>query len=374
MSKHSTLGVMQVVDSLDLGGTETVAVNLANRLPRQRFRNYVCSTRAGLDGGLLTSILQPDVQHLALNRKWKLDIPAMLRFRKFIRHENIDLLHVHGSSLFFGRMASMFGLSAGVRMIWHDHYGRCELNDRPAGLYRLAVSGARGVIAVNQHLVNWACRELKMSPDRVWYVPNFVVPSKIGADMLAQLPGSSGKRIVCVANLRPQKDHLTLIRAMTGVCQNDPEAHLLIVGAPLDVAYTASLHQETARLALEKNITFVGQIDDVPSILRACDVGVLSSASEGLPLSLLEYGWAGLASVATSVGQCAEVLDHGRVGMLVNPGVPEQLAAAIQALLQSPSKRSQTGGAFQAFVRKTFDPAAIVNQVCDIYDLALSTN
>ncbi len=374
MNKRSTFGVMQVVDSLDLGGTETVAVNLANRLPRDRFRNYVCSTRPGREGGTLSSALRQDVRHLALNRKWRLDIPAMLRFRKFIRDENIHLLHVHASSLFFGRMASLLGPSAGVRLIWHDHYGRCELNDRSAGLYRLAISGARGVIAVNRQLVDWACRELRMSADRVWYVPNFVLPAEAGSDALPPLPGFPGTRIICVANLRPQKDHLTLIRAMAAISRNRPEAHLLIVGAPLDAAYTASLHQETARLGLEKNITFLGQVAGVPSMLRACDVGVLSSASEGLPLSLLEYGWAGLPSVSTSVGQCADVLDHGRAGLLVDPNAPDQLAAAIQSLLESGSKRSESGRRFREFVRKTFDPAEIVNQVCDIYDVALSRN
>jgi glycosyltransferase involved in cell wall biosynthesis len=374
MTRGSKLGVMQVVDSLDVGGTETVAVNLANRLPRDRFRNYLCSTRAGRNGSSLASTLSNDVHHLALNRTGRLDLSAMLRFRKFIRDENIQLLHVHASSLFFGRLASLLGLSSKLRVIWHDHYGRCELNDRSARLYRLAITGADGVIAVNQQLVQWACRELHMSPDRVWYVPNFVLPAEAGTDTLRQLPGSPGSRIVCVANLRPQKDHLTLIRAMATICKTRPDAHLLIVGAPLDAAYSASLHREAARLSIEKNISFLGQASDISSILRACDVGVLSSASEGLPLSLLEYGWAGLASVATSVGQCPEVLDHGRAGDLVNPGAPGELAAAIQALLESSPKRFESGRRFQEFVRKTFDPFAIVNQVCDIYDIALSSN
>jgi glycosyltransferase involved in cell wall biosynthesis len=374
MNMGSKLGVMQVVDSLDLGGTETVAVNLANRLPRARYRSYLCSTRTGRDSSALASVLQEDVHHLALNRKSKLDISAMIRFRRFIRNENIRLLHIHGTSIFFGRLASLLSPFAGVRIVWHDHYGRCELNDRSAGLYRLAISGAQGVIAVNQQLVEWACNELCLSRDRVWYVPNFVLPKESDLEVARQLPGSCGSRIVCVANLRPQKDHLTLIRAMATIVQRRPEAHLLLVGAPLDAAYAQSLHQETARLGLDKNITFLGQVSGIPSILQACDVGVLSSGSEGLPLSLLEYGWAGLASVATSVGQCAEVLDYGRAGDLVASGAPHQLAASILALLDSPSKRSESGSRFQAFVRKTFDPAAIVNQICNIYDVTLSRN
>ena len=367
-------GVMQVVDSLDLGGTETVAVNLANRLPRDRFRNYLCSTRAGRDGGPLAASLEKDVQHLALDRKSRVDIPAMLKFRQFVRDENIQLLHVHASSLFFGRLATWLGPSNRPRVIWHDHYGRCELNDRSPRLYRLAVAGTSGVVAVNHNLVEWDCRELHMSRERVWYVPNFAVPSQAGGDEPAVLPGAAGSRIVCVANLRPQKDHFTLLRAFALVRNHRPDAHLLVVGAPIDANYVEALHRETSLLGLEKSVSFLGQVPGVSSVLKACDIAVLSSASEGLPLSLLEYGAAGLPSVATSVGQCPEVLDHGKAGILVDPGAPEQLAKALRSLLDSSQDRARYGRRFQEFVRKKFDATAIVNQICDIYDLVLSAN
>src|SRR5438876_11120160 len=80
---------------------------------------------------------------------------------------------------------------------------------------------------------------------------------------------------------------------------------------------------------------------------KACDVGVLSSRSEGMPLALLEYGMNGLPSVATRVGQCAEMLDDGRAGLLVPPAAPEPLAKAILALLQSPEQRAELGGRFR---------------------------
>ena len=374
MTTHSHPGVMHVVDSLDLGGTETVAVNLANRLPRDRFRSFLCSTRPSPNGGPLTSALQGDVFHLGLDRKSRFDFSAMRKFSKFIRDENIQLLHVHGSSLFFSRLASLLSPAAAPRIIWHDHYGRCELNDRRAGLYRLAVAGANGVIAVNKRLVDWACRELHVSPKRVWYIPNFVMPPKNNAGEQHELPGFPRQRIVCLANLRPQKDHLTLIRAMAIVCQKRPLAHLLLIGAPGDSQYGESLRQEVARLQLQTNVSFLGQVERASSLLSACDVGVLSSASEGLPLSLLEYGWAGLPSIATSVGQCPEVLNHGNAGVLVDPGSPEKLAAAMLQMLGSRLQRGEYGKRFAQYVRETFDPTTIMNQICQIYDLVLAGN
>jgi glycosyltransferase involved in cell wall biosynthesis len=132
------------------------------------------------------------------------------------------------------------------------------------------------------------------------------------------------------------------------------------------------LRREVARLRLEGNVTFLGQVDDVASILRASDIGVLSSVSEGLPLTLLEYGWAGLPAVATSVGQCPEVLDQGNAGILVKPGAYDELAAAIQHLLSSAERRHASARRLQDFVRKAFDPAVIVNQICRIYETVLS--
>ena len=369
MSTNSIPAVLHLVDTLDLGGTERVAVNLANHTPRGRYRAYLCSARRA---GPLASTLREGVPHFNLKRRFRFDLAAVTRLRRFIRQENIQLLHVHASSLFLGRLVSLLSDPGRVHVIWHDHYGRCEWNDRPTQLYRLAVMGAAGVIAVNHRLVDWARQELRVPAQRVWYVPNFVLPVEAKAKPLQELPGSEGSRIVCVANLRPQKDHLTLIRAMAVVCRKHPEAHLLLIGAAIDEPYARSLHQTVIDRHLEKNITFLGQLREAATVLPACDVGVLSSASEGLPLSLLEYGWAGIPAIATSVGQCPEVLDHGRAGILVEPASPEPLAAAIQFLLDSVEQRRESGRRLRQFVRKTFDPGAVMEQICRIYALVLS--
>jgi len=346
-----------------------MAVNIANGLPRDRFRPYLCSTRRA---GPLACYLNSDVGHLNLERRSRFDFGCVSRLRTFIRQENINLLHAHSSSLFLGRLVSLLVPSRRISVIWHDHYGRSEWRDRPASLYRLATKGAAGVIAVNYRLVEWARKDLGISPERIWYVPNFVPPTSPTGCASKELPGSPGSRIVCVANLRPQKDHLNLIRAMAVVLQSHPNAHLLVIGAPVDAAYADSLRHEVSRLHVEKNVTFFGQVTEVAAVLLACDIGVLSSASEGLPLSLLEYGRSGLPVVATSVGQCPEVLNYGRVGILVEPSAPEQLAEAIRRLLESTELRQQLGRQLREFVRKVFAPEGVLNRICRIYDFVLS--
>jgi glycosyltransferase involved in cell wall biosynthesis len=96
--------------------------------------------------------------------------------------------------------------------------------------------------------------------------------------------------------------------------------------------------------------------------------------SEGLPMSLLEYGAAGLATVATQVGQCADVLDNGMAGFCVPPGSPKELAAALISLLRSDEQRKSFGQKFQERVEAKFSPKAVMGKLSAIYDKVLTGN
>lgn len=359
------VGVMHVTDTLDAGGTERVAVNLCNLLPRERFRTYLCTTRRD---GSLASALAGDVGRLRLGRKWRFDAQALRRLASFIKDEDIKILHAHGSALFVSGLAAM--LPPRPLLVWHDHFG-LPLETRSALFDRPLAQRARGVIAVSQPLADWSRQKLRIPEERVRYIPNFVCEPQADIHQ-PELPGEPGKRIVCVANLRPQKDHLTLIRAMARVARRQPDAHLLVVGASPDASYRTRIEEEIARLGLARRVSLLGERRDVDAILRECDIGVLSSIAEGLPLALVEYAMAGLASVATRVGQCAEVLDEGRAGILVPAGEPERLADAILSLLESPVQRVALGEMFRRRARCLYSADSIVGQVCEVYERVLT--
>ena len=364
MTFMKRVGVMHVTDTLDAGGTERVAVNLCNLLPRERFRAYLCTTRRD---GALADAVAPDVGRLRLARRWRFDAAALRRLARFVRAHDIEILHAHGSALFVAGLAAL--LPPRPLLVWHDHFG-LPLETRSALLDRPLARRARGVIAVSQPLADWSKQRLKIPAERVRYVPNFVcAPPPNGRP--PALPGAAGARIVCVANLRPQKDHLTLVRAMAEVARAHTAAHLLLVGASPDASYRARIEEEIARLDLARSVTLLGERRDVHAILRACDVGVLSSVAEGLPLALIEYATASLATVATRVGQCAEVLDEGRAGMLVPAREPGRLAAALLSLLSAPAERAALGELLRERARQLYSADAIVRQVCEIYEQVL---
>ena len=358
---------MHITDTLVAGGQERIAVNLVNLLPRDRYLAYLCTTRRE---GPLADLVSDDVRRLRLGRWQRFDIAAAYRFVTFIQSNNIQILHAHNHSLFIASMATFF--PPYPKLVWHDNYGGQGTLERPVWSHRLAVSRARGIIAVNQSLMKWSRHRLGVPAERIWYIPNFVTVTKTNGKPL-ELPGTINQRIVCVANFKPQKDHFNLLRAMAFVVQRVPTAHLLLVGAVAEETYFNLVREEIVQLGLGQNVSLLGERQDVSSILQACDIGVLSSASEGLPLALLEYGRAGLPVIATNVGDCARVLDEGRVGILVPPRSPKHLAESLLSLLQFPERRSGLGKQFHHHVQKVYDQFNIVNQFCRMYETVLGS-
>jgi glycosyltransferase involved in cell wall biosynthesis len=369
----SDIGIMHVLDSLALGGAERSAVNLVNALPRDSYRPYLCTTRKE---GPLRDGVAADVGRLALERKSRFDWCAIRRLVDFIRDQKITILHAHGSSLFIAALAARFPPYPIV--IWHAHYGRVALEDRQALAHRIAMHSIRGVIAVSHQLAEWCGRRLAIPAERIWCIPNMVYPQ--ATEPASELPGIKGSRILCIANLRAEKDHLNLIRSMAMVVRKYPFAHLLLVGAHSDpecsagLAYFEAVKVEIARHFLGNNVSFLGQRRDISAILQGCDIGVLSSKTEGLPVSLLEYGVAGLPVVATRVGECEEVLEGGRAGILVPPQSPHDLAQALLSLLGSPELCASLGERFLHRVHELYSPKSIIERVCLVYKTVLKSN
>jgi glycosyltransferase involved in cell wall biosynthesis len=356
------LSVLQLVDTLDAGGAEAMAVNLANALPAERYASHLATTRR--DGALERRVAS-HVARLRLTRRGRFDVAALPAFAAYLRRHEIDVVHAHGTSLFFASLARP--LAGRFALVWHDHFGTWTMERRSRFLYGPFVRRADAVLAVNETLADWSRRELKVPSDRVSYAPNFV-PEPDPAPPSDARRGAGELRIVCLANFRPQKDHESLFAAMEIVAAKNPAARLVLVGREADADRTARLKQEVARRGLAPRVEWLGEREDVAAILASCDVGVLASRSEGLPLALIEYGMAHLPVVATRVGQCPEVLEEGACGILVEPADPEGLAAALLALLESPARRRELSAKFAARTRQKYGEAAVLPGICGLYE------
>ncbi len=171
------------------------------------------------------------------------------------------------------------------------------------------------------------------------------------------------------ARVAQQKAPEVWLSAAIQVLQQRPNVQFIWAGqGPM----LDSMISITHKRGLEKVIHFVGQINDVPELLRTLDIYVLSSRFEGLPLSLLEAMSAGVASIASNVAGNPEVIEDGRTGLLVAPNDSQALASAMIKLIETPALRKQFGDAGQKFVRETFSPKKMTLGYEQVYDVVMS--
>jgi glycosyltransferase involved in cell wall biosynthesis len=357
-------GVVQLIDALKTGGAEKVAVDIANALPASRFRSWISATR---EQGLLAQAIGPDVGQFHLQRTARFDSRAIRTFAGFLRSERIEIVHAHSTSLFFGCAAAALA-GSGVKVIWHAHFGKLAASRLPLA-YRIAFWRASAAIGVTEPLAERMRRNLGLGASHCRYIANFLGEPP-AVEPARDLPGAAGNRVVLVANFRREKNHPFVLEAMRRVVDSIPGAVLLLVGTGPDRGYIESIEALRHTLGLERNVFLLGHRADIHAVLKACDVAIIGSSSEGLPIALLEYGMARKAVVSTDVGQCGDVL-AGACGVVVPTGLPERFAAEITRLLSSPEDRRAYGEQLYNKVQDRHNQASAIREIVSLYESVL---
>ncbi len=349
--------VLQLIDSLRSGGAERMSVNYANALAKRIDASFLCCTRME---GLLKSQLAPEVGYLFLNKKATLDVKSFLRLRKFVKENKVDFVQAHGSSWFMGVLLKIS--LPQLKLVWHDHFGKRANSNIKPGLLAFSSRNFDGIITVNPQLKAWAVKNLHCK--KVEYIPNF--SSFNGNYSLSRmLQDQEGVKIVHLANLKDPKDHLTLLEAFRKLTQTHSSVSLHLVGKDEKDNYSEQLKTFLNENDLEDKVYCYGERDEVESLLKQADIGVLSSFSEGLPVALLEYGLAGLPVVCTNVGECEAVV--GGAGLVVPPKDPEALFNALRFYLENKFERKKHSVAFHNRVVKVYSEKKTIDRLLDFY-------
>ncbi|MBN4070660.1 glycosyltransferase [Olleya sp. AH-315-F22] len=349
--------VLQLIDSLNAGGAERVAVNIANALSLEIDKSFICATRKE---GILKESIDKDVGYVFLNKQSTLDFKAILKLKRFIKEQRINIIHAHSSSFFIASIMRLF--KRDLKIIWHDHYGNSEfLEKRPLQVLKVCSRSFSHIFCVNRKLEKWDKQHLHCKS--VSYLQNFAV--EIFTEPTTNLFGVNGKRILCLANLRPQKDHNTLIKAFKKVNKQYPNWTLHCVGQDFNDDYSRQIFSVVNDFGFQESIFFYGSRPEVSSIIKQCEIGVLSSKSEGLPMALLEYGLNGLAVVVTDVGECKEVVSE--FGLLVPAEDYKALSNAIVNYIKNVDRRLEDSKNFQNRVNEKFSSLAVITKTVSLY-------
>ena len=342
-SGKDRLTVLTVIDRPMTAGAETVATRIALGLDGSRFRSILCATRPSSPEHV-AAVRAGGVQVLELNRRSRFDIRHWRPLVRLLRSGRVDVVHAHkfASNLWGALLVPRSRLPL---LVAHEHTWSYEGMVRRVVDREVIARRARAIVAVSP-TDRMRMIELERIPaSKVVLIPNGI-PDRPAGDRargrreLGLVPSDAVVGTVC--GLRPQKELETALRALGRLAAHRPTLRFVVVGDGPE-------RDRLERLADEFGVPtlFLGHRpnDEVPDLVAAMDVLVLSSRFEGMPLAVLEWMAAGKPIVATRVGGIPSMVEHEREGLLVPPRDYVAFAQAIGRLLDDPAERQRLGDA-----------------------------
>jgi glycosyltransferase involved in cell wall biosynthesis len=348
--------ILQIVDSLEIGGTERMSANIYNTLTSNGIENYLVVSRKV---GPIYNFIAEKSNVLFLDKKNTLDFFAFYRLFKLIRTIKPSIIHVHQTSIYWAFILKL--LSPRIILIWHDHWGFSDLlKDTDRKVIQFFSFLLDGVVCVNYKIRDWNIRNLKVKQSQIIYIPNFPLV-QVKQRVQNEIP-----ILLCLANIRNQKDHLNLVEACAILKTEKINFKLFLAGSLEDKKWVEKVRRRVASSNLNEEIVFLGSVINISELLSKADVGVLSSVSEGLPVALLEYGLASLPVVCTDVGQCKEVLGNGDYGWVVPSKSPEALATAINEALFNRELANKKAIGLKNNINKNYGEGVFIERYFDL--------
>lgn len=305
------------------------------------------------------------------------DLSVLRRLRQVAAEVQPDILQTHAvKSHFLARLAGLTKLYPWVA--FHHGYTWTSWKTRAYNeLDRWSLRTARKVLTVSKPFRDeLAAKGVPLG--RIKVIHNAIAagwglagrePQRAEQLRAAWKIPAKAKVILIVGRLSLEKDHVALLRAVSGLTSHEP-VHLVIVG---DGPERASLESLAADLGINGRVHFAGQQPTAEPFYGIADVAVLSSRTEGSPNALLEAMSAGVPAVATTVGGIPEIVEDGVTALLVPPGESEALCAALQRLLDESALAAALAAQASIVVRERHHPASRASCLADSYHEVLES-
>lgn len=274
-------------------------------------------------------------------------------------------VHTHFSSTVALLAGRLFPLSWSATI-----HGPDEFTDPEGFALREKLSAAAFVVAISQY---GRSQVMRFTPPECW---ERVEVCRLGIEPTRVTAGAGTNpgeefRILCVARLAPVKGHQVLLEAVAALCRQGRRVRLTLAG---DGEERARLEARGAALGLRERVIFKGWVNqpELAALYRECDLFVLASFAEGVPVALMEAMAQGAPCVATGVMGVPELIRDGVDGLLVAPADAEGLAAAIARLMDAPELRQRLAASGRERVLAEYNLEQNVAQLSGIFQRRLA--
>ena len=355
--------------SLNVGGIETLILEICNRLNKNQFIPYVFVFEK--NGKLKNEYVNSGIPLLEVKKNKGFDWMLSARLAKMLKKNNIDIVHTHNpTNWLYGTIAAKL---AGISVIhtehttsdYHNyHVKRWELIERVLSIFTTKITTVSE--SVKMHMV----KNSKINASKIKVVYNAIKAEefnksvdekKIRASLYLQ------KNDVVIGNIArfyENKDHRTLLEAFKLILKQVPNVYLLLIG---DGPLRNEMGEIAKNLKIKDSVKFLGNRRNIAEILRIMDVFVLSSKREGLPMVLLEAMTSGVPIVATDVDGNSELIVDKKTGFIVPPNSPKFLSNAVVQVLADKEKAIKMASRGRDFVREHFSLISMIEKYERIY-------
>lgn len=353
-----------VIDNLKMGGAQKLITTFISAASAQKRKITVISLHTAFDSSILDAIQLSGVAVVMFPSRSLFNLRRFAQLIRFFRQQKIDVIHAHleysiilgscvGAVLNIPVVASLHNVQ---QLRWHV-LEKFLLN------YIVKHVIAVGPAVAEAYRSGVDRKQIEVMVNPVLPIPSIsteernIIRIEISGDVSRPL-------LISVGRLSPQKGFSDLIAAMEIVHRIYPRVCLAIVGTG---SLLNDLQDQIHLSGLQENIRLLGARADVPRLLAASDIFVMSSHWEGMPVAMLEAMSAGLPVVATSVGDVPQIVSK-ELGMLVMSHQPEALAEALIKLLMEPDQLLQMGLAARSYVLESHDSKAWAGRLMTIYE------
>lgn len=363
--------ILHTIDTTGPGGAETVFIDLATRLPKEKYRSVVVIRGKGW---VYEELCRRGVDPILINAKGSFNWRYLWSLIKLVRDERVDLIQSHllGANVY----CSLAGLLTKTPVVATFH-GAVDISEKERfkGLKIGAInSGAYCIVAVSGDLRDDMLSKTSLKRKKIKIIYNGINCSdfaRLHSTKMREKYGCSQNDFVIgsLGNIRPAKGYDILLRAAALLPDSPHPYRFVIAGQPdkKGILYNELLRLRK-KLGLEEKVKFLGFLDDPAEFLSNLDLFLSSSVSEGLPLSAIQAMAASLPLLATRCGGYEELLTDQVNGQLVEVGNSKALADAIKILAADPKMRNTLSERARKHAEDTFDISVMLNAYEQIYD------
>ena len=368
--------ILQITPRLDAGGVEAVTIETARFIAEARGRALVASAGGALEPQLAAA--GGRLLRVPVDRRFPFALEANAdRLARLIRREEVDLIHVRSRAPAFPALAAAAMTDRPVVMSYHGVYAAGSPLKR---WYNAVMTRGDAVIANSAFTAAHIQAEHRLDPAKLVVIPEGIDtarfdPSQVGPERLAAArlamglaPDDTRQVLLLPARLTGWKGQALAMAALAQV-RCEAGVVLVLAGAPRGPADAEALSRAAHAAGLAEQVLIPGPLADMPAALAAADLVLAPSTSpESFGRIVAESCAMGAVTLASDLGGAAEIIVHGKTGLLLPPGDAAAWARGLEeAFALSPEARSAIGAAARARVVEQFDLAGMKTGTINLY-------